>query len=152
MNDNITSLAPSRWKVFQVLLLDGENTGDGSNSRHDGRDLVITDEQFRAFLERHRAQKSLVPEDIEAMKDSYLLLDEEMRFLNCENGDKKPGRSLLKVGVQTALDDAGWDENAFKERGGIFEWSRAVENREKQKKLDWLCFRSVMFDPQDLPY
>jgi radical S-adenosyl methionine domain-containing protein 2 len=68
-------------QVFQVLLLDGENTGDKSNSLRDGRDLVITDEQFQAFLDRHKAQKSLVPEDNEAMKDSYLNLDEEMRLV-----------------------------------------------------------------------
>lgn len=62
-----------------MLLLDGENTGDSSKSLRDGRDLVITDQQFQAFLGRHKGQESLVPEDNEAMKGSYLLLDEEMR-------------------------------------------------------------------------
>lgn len=47
-----------------------------------------------------------------------------MRFLNCQSGGKIPGRSLLEVGVQEALKDAGWDENVFIERGGVFEWSR----------------------------
>ncbi|KAF8202260.1 hypothetical protein BJ912DRAFT_944266 [Pholiota molesta] len=137
MNDNIASLGPSRWKVFQVLLLDGENTGDKSNSLRDGRDLVITDEQFQAFLDRHKAQKSLVPEDNEAMKDSYLNLDEEMRFLNCETGGKVPGQSLLKAGVQNALKDAGWDKKAFEDRGGIFDWSRARGDLDRSNNLDW---------------
>lgn len=69
------------YQVFQVLLLDGENTGESSNSLRDGRNLVITDEQFKLFLERHKDQRSLVPEDNEAMKDSYLNLDEEMRLV-----------------------------------------------------------------------
>jgi len=132
MNENIQELSPARWKVFQVLLLDGENTGAESNSLRDGRDLVITKEQFQAFLDRHKGQKSLVPEDNEAMKDSYLNLDEHMRFLNCETGGKIPGRSLLNVGVQEAIKDAGWNEQAFRDRGGIFEWSR-----KKEEDVSW---------------
>lgn len=79
MNENVQELSPARWKVFQVLLLDGENTGAESNFLQDGRDLVITKEQFQAFLDRHKGQKSLVSEDNKVMKDSYLNLDEHMR-------------------------------------------------------------------------
>ena len=46
------------------------------------------------------------------------------RFLNCCDGGKKPGRSLLEVGVQDTLMDAGFDDKAFFDRGGVFEWSR----------------------------
>ncbi len=28
MNAHIAALAPFRWKVFQVLLIDGENVGE----------------------------------------------------------------------------------------------------------------------------
>ena len=65
--------------MFQVLLLDSENTGVESGSLRDARNLVVTNEQFQAFLERHKVQKSLVPENNKDMKDSYLLIDEEMR-------------------------------------------------------------------------
>jgi radical S-adenosyl methionine domain-containing protein 2 len=67
-------------QVFQVLLLDSENTGKDTGSLRDARDLVITDEQFQAFLAMHKSQSSLVPENNESMKDSYLNLDEEMRY------------------------------------------------------------------------
>jgi radical S-adenosyl methionine domain-containing protein 2 len=63
-----------------VLLLDGENTGDPTRSLRDARNLVISDEQFKAFLERHAQQSSLVPEDNAVMRDSYLNLDEKMRY------------------------------------------------------------------------
>jgi radical S-adenosyl methionine domain-containing protein 2 len=53
------------------------------------------------------------------------------RFLNCVDGGKVPGRSLLDVGVQAALSDAGFDEQGFRERGGIFDW-QAPRN-----ELDW---------------
>ena len=64
-------------QVFQVLLLDSENTGKGS--LRDARKLVISDDEFKGFLDRYREQKCLVPEDNNAMKDSYLNLDEGMR-------------------------------------------------------------------------
>ena len=66
-------------QVFQVLLLDSENTGADTGSLRDARDLVVTKEQFQAFLSRHAAQKCLVPGNNESMKDSYLNLDERMR-------------------------------------------------------------------------
>ncbi|KAF8123295.1 hypothetical protein EV363DRAFT_1180238 [Boletus edulis] len=132
MNEQIEQLAPFRWKVFQVLLLDSENTGAETGSLRDARHLTITTEQFEGFLQRHASQTCLVPEDNDAMKDSYLNLDEKMRFLNCMDGGKKPGRSLLDVGVQPALQDSGFNETAFNERGGIFDWKR-----EAPQSLEW---------------
>ncbi|CAE6469507.1 unnamed protein product [Rhizoctonia solani] len=124
MNDSIRELAPFRWKVFQVLLLDGENNGTDNGALRDARNLLITADQFQAFLTRHKEQECLVPEDNDSMRDSYLNLDEEMRFLDCSLGGKTPGRSILDVGVALALQDAGFDNKAFIERGGIFDWSR----------------------------
>ncbi|KAJ7273173.1 hypothetical protein C8J57DRAFT_1435017 [Mycena rebaudengoi] len=135
MNSAIEEIDPVRWKVFQVLLLDGENTGSSTNSIRDARNLTITSEQFQAFVERHKSQKCLVPEDNEAMKDSYLNLDEEMRFLNCQDGGKTPGRSILDVGVAEALKDAGFDNKIFIDRGGVYDWSRAAPP--KEPSLDW---------------
>jgi radical S-adenosyl methionine domain-containing protein 2 len=42
---------------------------------------VIKPEQFQAFAERHKEQPSLILEDNDVMKDSYLLLDEKMWFV-----------------------------------------------------------------------
>lgn len=99
MNDQIEQLAPLRWKVrrpsdvplvtgiqaliselsdwsgFPSSLVGLGNTGAETGSLRDARNLVITKEQFQAFLTRHATQKYLVPEDNEAMKDSYLNLD-----------------------------------------------------------------------------
>lgn len=58
----------------------------------------------------------------------------QRRFLNCQDGGKKPGRSLLKVGVVEALNDAGFDETTFLGRGGIFEWTR---DQKAEEPLDW---------------
>ncbi|KAF9467773.1 hypothetical protein BDZ94DRAFT_1247665 [Collybia nuda] len=137
MNESIEQLAPFRWKVFQVLLLGGENAGGDTGSIRDARHLTISDDEFKTFLDRHQGQTSLVPESNEAMKDSYLNLDEDMRFLNCQSGGKEPGRSLLDVGVQEALKDAGFDNQAFIDRGGIFDWAREVTTLKGNMVLDW---------------
>lgn len=122
MSDAIARLGPVRWKVFQCLLIEGENTGDGA--LRDATALTITDEQFRVFLKRHQSIKCMVPEDNNTMKDSYLILDEELRFLNCTSGSKKPSRSIRDVSVQCALQEAGFDVDMFVKRGGIYDWTR----------------------------
>ncbi|XP_006895798.1 PREDICTED: radical S-adenosyl methionine domain-containing protein 2 [Elephantulus edwardii] len=65
------------------------------------------------------------------MKDSYLILDEYMRFLNCRKGRKDPSKSILDVGVEAAIKFSGFDEKMFLKRGGKYVWSKA------DLKLDW---------------
>ena len=122
MNNEINDLQPFRWKVFQCLLIEGENWGE--NALRDVKDMLISQEDFNAFVERHKANRFLVPECNEMMKDSYLILDEEMRFLNCRNGRKDPSKSILEVGVVAALNESGFDRKTFEKRGGKFKWER----------------------------
>ncbi|KAM0748636.1 radical SAM enzyme [Meredithblackwellia eburnea MCA 4105] len=137
MNTGIEVLAPHRWKVFQCLILDGENSGTQTSIR-DARELVVTDDEFSQFVKRHEGHECMVAESNQLMRDSYLMLDEKMRFLNCSTGGKIPGRSVLDVGVHQALQDAGFDQGAFLKRGGVFEW-------QKPKKL----IHSATGDPLD---
>lgn len=130
--DHIYRLRPVRWKVFQCLLLDGENAGE--DALRDASRFYVTDEQFDRFLQRHAGVCTMVPESNESMRDSYLILDEYMRFLNCRNGKKEPSASLLDVGVQHALRGSGFDEQAFIERGGVYVWSK---HQLIEGSLDW---------------
>jgi radical S-adenosyl methionine domain-containing protein 2 len=59
------------------------------------------------------------------------------RFLNCSDSGKKPGRSLLDVGVEEALLDAGFDEKAFFERGGVFDWTRSPNRDGEEAVPEW---------------
>ncbi|XP_069681372.1 S-adenosylmethionine-dependent nucleotide dehydratase RSAD2-like [Periplaneta americana] len=129
MTEQIMELNPIRWKVFQCLLLEGENAGP--DALRNAERFYVTDEQFQNFLEKHRRVPTLVPESNVKMQNSYLILDEYMRFLNCQEGAKKPSLSILDVGVADALNEAGFDENMFRKRGGIYKWSKANMN------LDW---------------
>ena len=68
MVEEITRLKPVRWKVFQCLLIDGENSG-GPDALRDARDQVISREEFNAFVKRHKDAKP-VAEDNDTMRNS----------------------------------------------------------------------------------
>nr|XP_042122737.1 radical S-adenosyl methionine domain-containing protein 2 isoform X3 [Peromyscus maniculatus bairdii] len=129
MIEHIKDLSPVRWKVFQCLLIEGENSGE--DALREAERFLISNEEFEAFLERHKEVSCLVPESNQKMKDSYLILDEYMRFLNCTGGRKDPSRSILDVGVEEAIKFSGFDEKMFLKRGGKYVWSKA------DLKLDW---------------
>jgi radical S-adenosyl methionine domain-containing protein 2 len=132
MRAHVAALGLGRWKLFQCLLLDGENAGAGALRR--GAAFTVADDAFAAFVARHVTEDGLLRaaqasaasqpavrvavEDNTAMQSSYLVLDERMRFLNCAAGSKQPGPSLLDVGVAAAVRSAGFDEGAFLARGG----------------------------------
>ncbi|KAG0213687.1 hypothetical protein BGX28_003841 [Mortierella sp. GBA30] len=154
MNDGISRLRPFRWKCFQVLVLGNENGGvskqtDGRNAAtlRDATSFRVTDEEFDAFIVRHAAKQSscLVPEPNRLMRNSYLLLDEHLRFLNCRDAGDGTGkvatsRTLLEADVQTLLEEAGWDQEAFFERNGVYDWTnvRPTGNTcQGRKELEW---------------
>nr|QBA82272.1 viperin [Gadus morhua] len=123
MAEQITQLNPVRWKVFQCLLIFGENAGE--DALREAERFVISPEQFQDFLDRHSSVTSLVPESNQKMRDSYLILDEYMRFLDCTGGRKDPSKSILDVGVGEAICFSGFDEKMFLKRGGKYVWSKA---------------------------
>ena len=61
-------------QVFQCLLIEGENVGP--EAKRNAETFVITDAQFKSFLQRHASVPQLVPESNTVMRDSYLILDE----------------------------------------------------------------------------
>jgi radical S-adenosyl methionine domain-containing protein 2 len=129
MSDHIKLLNPKRWKVFQVLPIEGENVGKNRTFRN-ACNLEITQEAFDEYIRRHRADvtvgKVIVPEDNAHMRDSYLILDQRMRFLDCTSGKKIPSVSILDAGgVEAALVQAGHDVAMFQDRGGVYEWRKA---------------------------
>ncbi|KAL7457361.1 hypothetical protein ACHAWC_008870 [Mediolabrus comicus] len=128
MNEYVSSLDPYRWKAFQCLILEGENAG-GINDINDARELQVSSDQFNDFIQRHAGQRALIPEPNTVMQNSYLLLDEELRFLDCSKNGKVPSQSILEVGVEKALSQAGFDDEMFQKRGGIFEWTRTRDGK-----------------------
>ncbi|KAI1117559.1 hypothetical protein F5Y14DRAFT_465486 [Nemania sp. NC0429] len=129
MVDMVQKLEPFRWKVFQVLYVEGENDAEEEDvhlnkRRRNARKLLISDEQFETFCDKHRHIESFVPEPNSVMASSYLILDEHLCFLDKGGGAEKQSRSILEVGVRRALDEIRWDQEAFRTRRGIYEWTK----------------------------
>lgn len=134
MNAAIEQIDPFRWKCFQVLIVPEENGSE--DTLRDARRFLINDEEWRLFCDKHKHQKCFVPESNDIMASSYLLLDENLCFLN--KGVGKPTKSILEIGVSAALKDVYWDEDGFERRGGIYEWSKSGFSGETHKPdLDW---------------
>lgn len=81
-----------RWKVFQCLLLEGENVG--SDALRNAERFCISDDLFNEFLKRHKDIKCLVSESNNKMQNSYLILDEYVIM------KKKNNNNLLKIHVK----------------------------------------------------
>ncbi|KAH0494772.1 hypothetical protein TgHK011_008361 [Trichoderma gracile] len=132
MNHHISELQPFRWKCFQVLIVAGENDSDAA--LRNAHSLTISDQEFDDFCKRHSGQACLVPEPNRLMAKSYLILDEYMRFLDRDG--KAPSESILKAGVHRALKQVFWDEAAFLERGGLYDWQKGSCSSDSNN-LEW---------------
>lgn len=119
MSDLVRRLAPERWKVFQVLAVEGQN--DGSVEP-----LLVSREHFDAFVDRHRhlAAEGFAPiaEDNAAMTDSYAMIDPLGRFYGDTAGKHRVGPPILEVGVHEALEAVGFVPGKLVARGGIYDW------------------------------
>ncbi|KAI1773281.1 hypothetical protein F4818DRAFT_443629 [Hypoxylon cercidicola] len=129
MAETVRRLDPFRWKVFQVLYVEGENDAEAKDTqlnkrKRDAKKLLISDEQFKVFCDKHQHLECCIPEPNSVMAASYLLLDEFLCFLDKGGGVVKQSRSILEVGVQKALSEVRWDQEAFNNRGGVYEWSK----------------------------
>jgi radical S-adenosyl methionine domain-containing protein 2 len=114
-HDLVRRLGPERWKVFQVLSIAGEN------DIHI-QPLAVTKDQFEGFVARH-AHLAPVAEDNEAMTGSYLMLDPLGRFYQNEGGRYQVSQPVLQVGVAAALNQTGWSDAKFIDRGGLYPWA-----------------------------
>ena len=141
MVENIQKLNPDRWKCFQVLMVKGEN--EDESKLRDVTKFQITDDEFNKFIERHKDIKCLVPESNKTMKSSYIILDEQMRFLDKGDGEESMSESILDVGVEKALKNIKYDEEEFKKRGGdyLFEkiniFNECKNNREIKELFEF---------------
>ncbi|KAI0911405.1 hypothetical protein F4823DRAFT_561054 [Ustulina deusta] len=131
MVEMIQKLNPFRWKVFQVLYVEGENDSKDedvylSKRKRNAKKLLISTEQFKTFCDKHQHLSSFVPEPNSLMASSYLILDEYLCFLDKGAGAEKQSRSILEVGVHRALSEVRWDQEAFSKRGGMYDWTKDV--------------------------
>jgi radical S-adenosyl methionine domain-containing protein 2 len=129
MSELVLELQPERWKIFQVLPVEGQNDGLVDP-------LLIDESEFDTWVERHRhvVEKGIdfVPESNDLMRASYAMMDALGRFYTNVNGGHEYTNPVMDIGVLEA-----WSENCFLEerfltRGGIYNWATTS----KMERLD----------------
>jgi len=114
----IKSSKPMRWKILQVLPMKEQN------DLHID-DLMITNDEFTAFVEKHNVLKedtNIVIETNEQMKGSYAMVDPAGRFFDNANGVHNYSKSINEIGARLAIQQVNYDFEKFIERGGIYNW------------------------------
>lgn len=114
----IARIGPERWKVMRALRIVGENDRDFG-------DLEVSDRQFARFLAVNRdvpAGTVRVPEDNQDMIASYVMVDPAGRFVDNSAGRYRVSSSILRAGVETAYRQVAHDPDAFRRRGGHYDW------------------------------
>jgi radical S-adenosyl methionine domain-containing protein 2 len=132
MADFVRFMNPERWKIFQVLPIEGQNFNlPGQVERHSGgtmKELLITSEQFEDYVFRHNHLKewgiNVVPEDNEAMTGSYAMVDPAGRFYDNDEGSLRYSKPILEIGLKNAWKEVMFHENRFLERGGLYDWEK----------------------------
>lgn len=109
---------PSRWKIFQVLPVKGQN------DEH-FEDYSISDEQFQAFLSLNKQAENfttIVPETNDLMRASYVMVDPAGRFFDNSFGKHTYSDSILNTGIENALKQVSISVELFIERKGFYNW------------------------------
>lgn len=119
LTDFVLRTLPERWKVFQVLPIEGQNAGTVEP-------LLISSDQFQAFVDRHRGLAAhgitVAAESNEDMTGSYAMIDPLGRFFSNVGGRYVYSPPILEVGVVAAFSAIAFDPARFDARGGRYDW------------------------------
>ncbi|TFF63576.1 MAG: radical SAM protein [Promethearchaeota archaeon] len=115
MNGILGKINPKRWKAFQVLFIDNQNTEWRER-------LSITNSEFQFFLNQHKLMNP-IPETNEAMINSYIMVNPEGRFFQNSEMRYTYSKPILNVGVENALNEIYYNHQKFLKRGGLYCWS-----------------------------
>ncbi|QBY54446.1 viperin family antiviral radical SAM protein [Cupriavidus oxalaticus] len=104
----IQCFAPQKWKVLRMLPVVNQH-------------LAVSDEQFAAFVARHRTfARILCAEDNQDMRESYLMIDPHGRFFQSSPLIAGQGyaysRPILEVGAGVAFSEMTFDHERFSAR------------------------------------
>ncbi|HIA36028.1 MAG TPA: radical SAM protein, partial [Flavobacteriales bacterium] len=90
---------PKRWKVLQVLPIEGQNDNKINS-------LTVSQEQFLRFVDAHKKLENItniIPETNGDMKGSDAMVDPAGRFFDNAKGKHNYSRPILEVGARIAI-------------------------------------------------
>lgn len=114
----IKEVKPERWKIFQVLRIEGQN-----DKEFDA--IKISEQEFAGFLKRHEilsGYTTIIPENNDDMTGSYLMIDPAGRFYDNKQGFYKYSDPVYNVGVEKALSQIDFSYTRLVRRKGIYQW------------------------------
>ncbi|MBA45845.1 MAG: radical SAM domain protein [Euryarchaeota archaeon] len=126
MSDLVRWINPNRWKIFQVLPIEGEND-------HMPREFLIDSSQFSEYVERHKMALSDVPEvevvgeNNDQMLGTYAMMDAQTLVYTNMNGHYEYStQPVLDIGFSKAWEQVnhGFSNSQFQQRGGQWDWNR----------------------------
>ncbi len=123
----VKEINPTRWKIFQVLKIEGENDG-----RVDA--LLVSESRFEDYINRHLVSLEstsiqVVPENNEAMLGTYAMIDALGRVYTNMNGfylysdDTIQESGFLHCWNQVS---PGFSHEAFDDSGGEGAWENSI--------------------------
>ena len=117
LTDFILRVGPERWKLLQVLSVDGQNDQTVD-------DYTVSRDEFERYVEANRWVEGhgiiVVPEDNAMMTGSYVMVDPAGRFFDNVAGTHTYSEPILDVGVDEALRAISTDSIKFLARGGWY--------------------------------
>jgi radical S-adenosyl methionine domain-containing protein 2 len=112
MKEFIAEAAPDRWKIFQCLIVKGQNDHAAS--------LAVSHFLFEEFIQRHSGCHSMVVEDAESMKGSYIMIDPQGRPYGNAGGSVVYGKPVLEAGFIDQLTTLGYSQEKAVQRGADY--------------------------------
>jgi radical S-adenosyl methionine domain-containing protein 2 len=117
----IRAIAPARWKILQAAPVAGQN---------DAHIAALTPARpaFDAYVARHTAALAgtgirVVPEPIETIRGSYVMVDPQGRFFDSVTGTHHYSRPILDAGLDAAFAEVAFDPAKFDARGGAADYA-----------------------------
>jgi len=115
----VIEAGPERWKLLQVLPVEGQNDTLVDN-------LLITHEQFVGYVAQNRSVESkgiaVVAESNDMMTGSYVMVDPAGRFFDNVTGRHVYSGPISEIGVDAALNEVSVDTEKFRLRDGAYDW------------------------------
>ena len=139
----VAAIRPERWKILQVLPVEGQNDADIER-------FVVSPEAFAAYVDRQRASLdadvTIVPETNDDVRGTYAMIDPAGRFFDNVDGHHRYSRPILEVGITQAWAEVGFFRAGYERRGATYDWAPLVGIR---KPARFVAFAGVSGSGKD---